>query len=343
MKFKNIFFLIAALCITSFVLCSCHKDDEEEEVYKNYMTGDLSSNAPQYAIKGTTITLKTEGIVYPQEIKYSWLVMEVCPDTIPFNPATITLPDSVCTIDAIMIATPADRENYYSTSKTVSICVIDTALNKSLTGLVYGDGIVDQRDGKFYHTVRIGNLEWFAQNLAWGQAGLSYKGSDAVDAIFGKYYTWEEATGGVTADGLGSGPQGLCPEGWGVPTNDDWADLANAVSNGEISAFKDEWKGIGEKLSCESMLNGEKMWPYSPDNVHTNICGFNAIPAGNFQKSISLFRNDGGEYGFWWSATEKNVNQAFYRYIYYDADSAPYAAADKKSFAASVRCVRLAQ
>ncbi len=333
-----IFCVITLVCSTIFV--ACDKDDEETET-KNYLVGEISTNAPAYTTIGATLTLTASGIVYPPDIKYTWLFSKVYPDTIPSNPVSIHMPDSIGDYSLTAVAIPGDdyRDDYYSEYLTFSITVLDTALNQSLTGLTYDKSIIDQRDGKRYHIAKIGNLEWFTQNLAWGQSGTSYYGSDAIDALFGRFYTWNEATGGVSASGLGQGPQGVCPQGWRIPTNEDWADLASSLSDGEIDSFFNNWNFIGEKLSADAYLNGSRMWPYSPDNIHTNVAGFNAIPAGNVQHNSSLFRNN-GEYAFWWSASEKNENQAYYRYIYYDLGSAPYGSTDKSRFGATVRCIR---
>lgn len=337
---NRILLVCVAALIGSIFICSCDKEEEETEL-KNTMVGTLVSDAPVYTTKGALLTLTASGIAYPPEVNYSWMFSATYPDTIPANPASINMPDTIGVFNLTMIATPGDayKEDYYSQSATVSITVLDTALNKSLTGLKYGGSIIDQRDGKRYYYTQIGNNLWFAQNLAWGQSGTSYYGSDAIDAVFGRFYTWEEATGGVSADGLAAGPQGICPEGWTIPTNEDWTDLASSLSEGEINDFFNNWNSIGEKLSADAYLNGNRMWPYSPDNVRTNVSGFNAVPAGNVQHNSSLFRNN-GEYAFWWSASEKNESQAYYRYIYYDLGTAPYGATDKSMFAASVRCVK---
>ncbi len=47
-----------------------------------------------------------------------------------------------------------------------------------------------------------------------------------------------------------------------------------------------------------------------------------------------------GNYAFFWCATEKDADKAYYRYIYADLNSFPMASTSKTDFAASVRCVR---
>ena len=87
---------------------------------------------------------------------------------------------------------------------------------------------------------------------------------------------------------------------------------------------------------------GEKMWPYSPDNEHTNDFGWNALPMGYTRNNHTEFEAV-GDYGFWWSASEKNSDQAYYRYIYKDLSSFPMNYTSKTDFGASVRCVRIAR
>ena len=85
----------------------------------------------------------------------------------------------------------------------------------SLTGVPATEkSFTDPRDGKVYGTVELGNLEWFAQNLNWEGAGEGYGKTEAGAYVFGRLYTWNDATGGESASGLGNGVQGVCPEGW---------------------------------------------------------------------------------------------------------------------------------
>lgn len=336
---KNIFkyiFLLALLALPVFVSC----DDEEETETKPSLIGSVTFDIPEYLRCGDMITLTATGIVYPEDVMtYKWYSSVINEDTLSLATVTLQVPDSIGTFT---ISASAMYEGYYTSSTTKSFTTVDVNKEKSLKGIKYSDKtFTDKRDSQTYQYVTIGSLDWFAQNLAWDGAGSAYHDSPATQTLFGRIYHWDEATGGVSANGLAAGPQGVCPEGWSIPTNEDWADLAKALSDGAISSFDGKWEGLGEKASADAYFNDARMWPYSPDNEHTNTVGWNALPVGNTTVGYEYYDNY-GKYGFWWSASQKNDSQAYFRYIFCDTDTFPMSSSSKQDFGASVRCVRAA-
>lgn len=327
--------LFAALAVV-VVAASCKKEEETET--KPSLSGELAFSLPEYMLKGDVITLEAGGIVYPEDIVYKWYASGLLADTVTARRITLQLPDSIGTFSITVVA---QSEGYYSTSSTVAVTTVDTTRDASFKGLKYsGKSIVDARDGRSYDYVTIGNLDWFAQNLAWDGAGVAFHNSPVTHPFFGRLYNWQEATGGVSASGLGCGPQGACPKGWSVPTNEDWADLASAISGGTVTSFDGKWEGLGEKASAQVSLNDSRLWVYSPDNEHTNDFGWNGVPVGSTMRNHQSF-NDFAKYGFWWSSTAKSDTQAYFRYIYQDLSSFPMSSSYKDGFGASVRCVRV--
>ena len=162
-------------------------------------------------------------------------------------------------------------------------------------------------------------------DLGWLGSGEPYRNSPETASMFGCFYTWDEA---VTA----------CPEGWRLPDNSDWESLA-AAAGGRKVAFSGNWAGVAPKLSAAALFNDERMWPYSPDNAHDNSLSWNALPLGCTFAGSSSFSGM-NEYAYWWSATEKNPAQAYYRYMWYDSDSFPMGFSEKSDLRAAVRCVR---
>ena len=334
-------FIAMAFVVALAAFTGCKKDDETTET-KPSLEGDVKIvEMPAYVLKNDIVTLDLGGITYPSEgIVYKWYAAIVSNDSIIGNKFTFRTPDSLGTFT---VSGVAQYPGYYSKSVHSDFTTIDITPETSLKGLKYSPkAITDERDGSTYQYVTIGSLDWFAQNLAWDGAGVPFKYSPATATLFGRYYNWNEATGGVNASGLGCGPQGVCPKGWSVPTNEDWADLAKAMSDGKVTTFADKWAGIGVKASAEATFNDEKLWPFSPDNLHTNDFGWNALPTGSTMRDNLTF-SDFSKYGFWWSSTEKTAGQAYYRYIFYDADSFPMSSSSKDGFGASVRCVRLSR
>ena len=340
-SFGKIRFIIICCLAVSFVIMGCKKDEEEEE--KPYISGTLSYSLPEYALIGKTFDLYAIGTLEPSDVTYKWTSVHMLEDTVTGSSCTITIPDSLGMFSVVLTA---EYEGYYSKTVTKYVTSINPDLNSgSLTGVEYSRPYVyatDARDGKQYPVTKIGNLEWFARNLDWEGAGSPYVKAEAMDLITGRLYTWNDATGGVAGSGLGNGPQGVCPEGWSVPTNEDWEDLAKAIDDGNEHPFDTEWKGIGEMLMVNAKLNGVKMWPYTPNCTPQNKMYWNALSGGNCTNDYNNYSNL-MTYGFWWSSSEADSNRVFYRYIYYAQPDCYFNFTDKGGFGASVRCVRLVE
>ena len=321
---KKTGFLAAALLLLLGVF-AC-KDEEEETETSASMSGSVVYDIPYYVLKGETVTMTASGILYPKEVRYKWYISGVYADTLTAKTVTVRFPDSlgVFTVSAFSYA-----DGFYNSATTQTVTTIDTTWNTSLTGLAdSAERVTDVRDGRSYRYVTIGPLDWFSQNLAWQGKGVPFKASPAVAGLFGSFYTWEEAVTG-----------GVCPEGWRVPTEQDWNSLAAAMNGGEPLDFYGNWPGLGSRASADAYVNGERLWPYSPDNVHENSFGWNAMPLGYSFANTSDFSGVNA-FGCWWSATEKNADQAFYRYIHYDRPDFPASYTSKNDLRASVRCVR---
>ena len=336
-KASKLLWLIAAALL---IFCaSCEKDEEEDLTSKPSMEGAVNYHMPRYVSAGEMVNTTVGGITKPSDPVYKWFIPTLYDDTLSTRQISIQFPDSLADYTVTCTALHSD---YYSSTRSVVVTTVDAERNGSLTGLKYSDkNIIDARDGVMYNYTTIGNLDWFSQNLAWDGAGVAYLFSPITHTLFGRLYNWDEATCGESAHGLGAGPQGVCPEGWSVPTNEDWEDFAAAVG-GKDYPFVNDWDGIGEKASVNAYFNEAKMWPYSPDNEHTNTVGFNALPIGNAQLDLGWFKGF-EEYAFFWSSSEKGDDKAYLRYIYFDQGSFPMSSTTKSDFGASVRCVRLAR
>ena len=109
----------------------------------------------------------------------------------------------------------------------------------------------DVRDGNTYGWVRIGDLEWMTENLKYQVGGLPYYectydvfGANYPVAVrsqlintdfeadyetYGNFYTWQEAVES-------------CPEGWRLPTDEDWKNLEMALLLGGEAASTAAWE-----------------------------------------------------------------------------------------------------
>jgi uncharacterized protein (TIGR02145 family) len=112
-----------------------------------------------------------------------------------------------------------------------------------------GDVLTDDRDGQTYKIVVIGSQTWMAENLNYATPkSYCFKDSAANCDTYGRLYTWDAAmdSAGVwstNGKGCGYGVQcvptypvrGICPEGWHLPSKEDWEELFSVVGDPSIS------------------------------------------------------------------------------------------------------------
>jgi uncharacterized protein (TIGR02145 family) len=136
--------------------------------------------------------------------------------------------------------------------------------------------------------------------------------------VFGRYYSFEEA-------------QTICPEGWRLPTDAEWAAAAEAYDN-QMAA-----------LMGNAYFNGNLMWEYWPAvGDITNESGLSLIPAGYAMISSNTLFKGLNEYAAFWTAdaVADEEGMAYYRYIICNQPEFMTGKGDINTFGASVRCVR---
>ena len=324
---------VALSAALSLSLSSCKKDETTSAT----MSGSIKYDFPTYVLVGRTYYATLSGIIIPDTCRYMWYIPLKSTDTIKNVSMQFTIPDTLVSSSVIGVAKAG---GYYNSTKTVTFTTIDPS--RSITGVNYDHNgkFRDPRDNKTYYTVTLGSLDWMASNLAYEGAGHCYDDQEALQTIIGRLYSWNEATGGKVGSGLAGGPRGICPAGWTIPTKEDWEDLGKALNGGTAVSFTNSWAGLGGLVTADAYFNGERFWPYSPDNLHENTSHWNALPAGNFTYAGDTYAGI-KDYGFWWAAAKRDNGKAYYRYIYYDAGIFPANSADPDDFGASVRCVKL--
>ena len=233
---------------------------------------------------------------------------------------------------------------------TCGSIAFDPATHYCSEGVVQKYGyITDDRDGQIYKTVKIGSQTWMAENLnydpnylpkgAKDNVILSWCYNDSAEYCekYGRLYTWAAAMDSVAAfsnGGKGCGydaecepsgtVRGICPEGWHLPSDDEWEKLFDAVSGKDVA---------GKMLK---FANGWKDYEGSNGNGSDSF-GFSALPAG-YRGNGGDF-DDAGVYALFWSASEYNSNNAYYMYLYYNIENA-YMFNNHKNYGFSVRCLQ---
>lgn len=222
------------------------------------------------------------------------------------NPPLVYTPDKAGSYTIKFSAISADN-NYYNATISASFTALDT--DESLKGLVGTTRVID---GKNILVMTTESLSWFAQNLYGTASGQVYNLSPVTEKLFGKYYSWEEASA-------------ACPSGWRLPTAAEFDALGTSAPD----------------LMVQVSFLDKEMWTYWPGMTPTNAKGFNAIPAGYLDRSkIDTDSVSGyGHYAaYWTSDTEGDL--ACYRYIQEDNPLVQKGLGSKTSLALSVRCVR---
>jgi uncharacterized protein (TIGR02145 family) len=98
------------------------------------------------------------------------------------------------------------------------------------------------------------------------------------------------------------GVQGICPQGWHLPTDEDWKVLEGAV---------DGQYGIGDPMWDFYMYRGfdagtnlKTTSGWYENGSGTDPFGFSGLPGG-LRTSTGAFYSVGG-YGHWWTSTERS-------------------------------------
>jgi len=190
--------------------------------------------------------------------------------------------------------------------------------------------------GQLYHTVVIGSQCWMRENLNIGKwldqsqlqkqtnNGLIEKycyGNDFVQCdVWGGLYQWDEMM--QYSETLGV--QGICPEGWHIPTSQDWKNLIRFLG-GNLDA--------GGKMKSTGSID----WQI-PNVGATNSSGFTAYPGGSFDYMSQQWSEKYAEGNYWSSEIiTKGTNVALF--LTYRNSTAELDEEYRPS-ALSVRCIR---
>jgi uncharacterized protein (TIGR02145 family) len=209
-----------------------------------------------------------------------------------------------------------------------------------------GPGAVEDIDGNVYQTVTIGDQVWMAENLKvthyrngdpiphvtddneWDGvstgAYCEYGNDPANVETYGRLYNWYAV----------EDSRNIAPEGWHVPTDEEWKQLEMHLGMSQAEADGYVWRGTDEGGKLKEA--GTTHWQ-SPNTGATNESGFSALPGGG-RSHYGHFLNM-GYYADFWSSTESSSYDAWYRSLDCN-DSQVFRYGFNKQFGFSVRCVR---
>ena len=222
------------------------------------------------------------------------------------------------------------------------------------TGAPFSCGNSCEYNNEIYPTVLIGEQCWFAENLrttkypngdditkgpsAQGSAGwfnystqyyscppdVTNTSEDCVASgdsnKLGLLYQWKTTMNGSSTVSTGTGPQGICPAGWHIPTDD------NTVSSGwgKLFSYVDSIPGCTGKTGTCLKVGGST--------------GLN-IPFSGARNAAGNYSNRGTWFNIW-SSSEGTLNtKSWNRRLYY-TNTALYRIEDFNPIAFSVRCLK---
>jgi uncharacterized protein (TIGR02145 family) len=227
----------------------------------------------------------------------------------------------------------------------ISGCNKDDSPAKILTGTV------TDIDGNIYKTISVGSQVWMAENLkttrysngdsipdisdaaTWaslsGGASCNFKPDSVSVALYGRLYNHFAA----------SDSRNICPEGWHIPSDDEWKQLEMFLGMARAEADKLNWRGTDQGDKLKVIGGNTTYWAKSSDTYEifgTNESGFTGIGG-----ACRVFNGEWGEIthtGFWWSSSVSG-NDACYRSLDYNK-SGIFRYFGSRNYGFSIRCIK---
>ncbi len=182
-----------------------------------------------------------------------------------------------------------------------------------------------------------------------------YGDSAANCAIYGGLYEWDEAMGyaaGNNNDLTGARVQGICPAGFHIPSDLEWARYAFCLESTvaptgptPLSTFQNQSNFSWMGSSTPGVGPGDKMkmafGSFTPPWTGSNASGFGALPAGHRTMSVGTYANL-GDFAPFWTATPGNTSTKA-RYFVLDSPSSSGRIGRNmalNSYGMSVRCIK---
>ncbi len=221
-----------------------------------------------------------------------------------------------------LITSLAPNTTYYIMAYATNTA--GTQYGSELSFKTVPDNVTDF-DGNVYQAVVIGDQVWITADMnsthysdgtpitrvegssAWAaledadKAYCWYLNNPSNGDTYGAIYTWAAAMNGSASSSANpSGVQGVCPDGWHVPSDAEWKELEMYLGMSQVDADNTGWER-GNDVGSKMKEAGTDHWQ-SP-NIADNSSGFTALPGGYRSSNDGDFLDWHTNLGFW-SATE---------------------------------------
>ncbi|MCP4090931.1 MAG: hypothetical protein GY746_14240, partial [Gammaproteobacteria bacterium] len=291
---------------------TCGSDSDEVTVtVHNAPTANAGADVSN-SCSGINTTLDASGSTGTAPLSYSW-------NTGATN-SSLNVSPGVTTTYTVTVGNTCGSD-----SDEVTVTILNT--------------ITDIRDGNTYTTVLIGTQCWMAENLAYLPSVsppyhgshtspfyyvYGYEGDNVSHAkakpnyeTYRALYNWPAAMAGATSsNSVPSGVQGICPNGWHLPSDEEWKILEGEVDNqygpGNTEWDKTGWRGSDASNNLREA--GTAHWCL-PNTGATNSSGFAALPGGFRSYGYGNFQ--GIRYSaHFWTSTKHSHTSAWLRNLY---------------------------
>ena len=221
---------------------------------------------------------------------------------------------------------------------------------------------VSDFDGNIYRIALIGDQWWMVSNLKtthfadgsaiprvestteWESLDMDAKAycyydnnAETFSFTYGALYSWAAALNGAASSNTNpSQIQGVCPDGWHIPSDAEWKELEMSLGMGGVEADTTGPRGVsvGSQLAVNKDLWEDGLLE---DHPEFGTSGFFALPGGG-RRFNGTFGHVGDNANFW-TSTEVDEVKAWGRHIYSEYTTV-HRYKNVKSDGFSVRCVK---
>ena len=223
------------------------------------------------------------------------------------------------------------------------------------TPTLCGTSTVKDYDQNVYHTVQIGDQCWMKENLRSthyadgttigsgnnnsGSTTTAYYYTLSGPIEYGYLYNWKAVMRNSSSSMANpSGIQGVCPTGWHVPSDAEWAALESFLSSQDSYLCSNNTAYIAKALASNSgWTTNTNTCVVGNGQSNNNVTGFSALPAGYHYSSSSYSKF--GTSAIFWSSTQASTGFAWCRELL--NNSAIVNRIDyNTTYGHSVRCLR---